>query len=165
MASASKQIQLLFGRDGPWCHFCGYEIRIRNPMNNEQASPTRDHIVPKALGGKTTLENLRLAHKFCNSVRALGFERGHKNHPKYLKFLDRLAAHGYFFNPNFTGPASHGLSECPKHLLPKEKVWSKTAFFTIGPLAFDIRFTPGRYSHLRVSLGSKHLTGMGYIKE
>jgi 5-methylcytosine-specific restriction endonuclease McrA len=46
---------------GPNCWLCNKRIR------NE--TPTLDHVVPRALGGRNVLENLRLAHERCNMKR------------------------------------------------------------------------------------------------
>lgn len=131
-------------------------------MSSDAAAPSRDHIVPRALGGTNDMSNLKLAHKFCNSIRALGFSS--TPHPKHIRFIERLRFERYRYNPNFSGPAEHGL-ECPDHLLPRGKQIATSAFFTLGPVGFDFRRSRGRYWHLRVSVGSRHLTGAGYVNE
>ena len=47
---------------GMRCHLCGDEILKR-------AHYSRDHIVPKSLGGRDTPDNIAPAHKICNSLR------------------------------------------------------------------------------------------------
>lgn len=50
------------------CHLCGGNV----PFTVEERDPraaSRDHVVPQSLGGKRTPENLRLAHRYCNSRR------------------------------------------------------------------------------------------------
>ena len=46
----------------PMCWGCGKDI-------DSVDRATLDHIVPKSLGGRTRLMNLRLMHKRCNSAR------------------------------------------------------------------------------------------------
>ena len=45
-------------RDGPACWLCG-----------SAGADTLDHVVPVARGGLTVAENLRPAHRTCNSSR------------------------------------------------------------------------------------------------
>jgi hypothetical protein len=163
--SAAKHIAQIIQRDGPWCHYCGYEVRNRDVMSISRDAPSRDHIIPRALGGENTLCNLKLAHKYCNSVRALGFSVSPKMREKHERFIESLINRGYTRNPNYTGPANHNIAECPKYLVQGVKRASHTVFFSLGPIAFDIRYTPGKYSHVRISIGSKHLTGAGYIHD
>jgi hypothetical protein len=54
-------------RDGDKCHLCG-ELMTFDGTNNK-LSATFDHIIPRSKGGNSSLANLKLAHKHCNSVR------------------------------------------------------------------------------------------------
>lgn len=146
-ANATKHIKELRKRDGPWCHICGYETV--GSVGNDQLSPTRDHIVPKALGGTNDLSNLRLAHRFCNSVRGVGQERTDRTEARYQAFVLSLGRRGLKRNPIFSGPVNHAL-EIPEKFKPT-KVFN--AFFALGPVQVDLRFTKKGYWHLR--LGSK----------
>lgn len=47
-------------RDGYVCVLCGLPASEDDPL-------TLDHITPRALGGSTTMENLRLVHRSENS--------------------------------------------------------------------------------------------------
>lgn len=49
----------IFGR---WCHICGKPIGKRSVVSV-------DHIIPKSEGGTNDIENLRPAHRGCNSKR------------------------------------------------------------------------------------------------
>lgn len=51
----------LYKRDKAICHICGERVQ-------RLSDATRDHIVPKALGGKTGRgsTNIALAHRWCN---------------------------------------------------------------------------------------------------
>lgn len=57
----------LYKRDKAICHICGDRVQ-------RLTDATRDHIVPKALGGKVGRgsTNIALAHKWCNK------RKGHK---------------------------------------------------------------------------------------
>lgn len=50
-------------RDGYFCYICKQKFSAEN-------LPTIDHYIPKAHGGTWQLENLRLAHNLCNSLKA-----------------------------------------------------------------------------------------------
>ena len=66
----SKMIsaRTLYERDGGVCWICGGMCDI-NADPNSNYYPSVDHIVPQSLGGKDTLDNVRLAHRICNTVR------------------------------------------------------------------------------------------------
>ena len=51
-------------RDGDRCWWCKLPFGSRGAMLR-----TLDHVVPVSRGGTSELENLVLAHQFCNSVR------------------------------------------------------------------------------------------------
>ena len=59
----------LYERDGGVCWICGGMCDI-NADPNSDLYPSVDHIIPQSLGGKDTLDNVRLAHRFCNSIRS-----------------------------------------------------------------------------------------------
>lgn len=48
-------------RDGWRCHLCRRNVKVKDA--------TRDHIIPQSLGGSHKADNLRLAHRSCNSKR------------------------------------------------------------------------------------------------
>lgn len=58
----------LLARDGPTCHLCSESVDpdLRSP---HPRSGTVDHLVPIALGGSHSLDNVRLAHRSCNISR------------------------------------------------------------------------------------------------
>jgi len=55
---------LLIKRDGNQCNWCRLPFGKRKSM-----ARTLDHVLPRSRGGTNTLDNLVLAHQFCNSVR------------------------------------------------------------------------------------------------
>ena len=56
---------------GTVCHLCGLP-----------GADTADHLVPRAAGGTNELDNLRPAHKACNSARgALPLAEWRARHP------------------------------------------------------------------------------------
>ena len=60
--------QSLYQRDGWTCQLCTGPVDPElPPLDNWAAS--LDHIIPRSRGGDHSDENLRLAHRWCNSVR------------------------------------------------------------------------------------------------
>lgn len=58
----------LYSRDRWMCHLCGLPVDpAADELSNVAAS--LDHVVPQSHGGSHELENLKLAHRICNSVR------------------------------------------------------------------------------------------------
>lgn len=66
----------VFERDGWTCQLCG-QVLDRNADPQSDWYPSLDHIVPQSKGGGHTFENLRGAHRWCNSVR--GDDRFHQD--------------------------------------------------------------------------------------
>ncbi len=58
----------LADRDGPRCWLCGNDVDPAAPRGSAQAGSV-DHVVPRAKGGGHEPDNLRLAHRICNSRR------------------------------------------------------------------------------------------------
>ena len=53
-----REVLLTWGRD---CHLCGL------PITEDDLS--FDHLIPRSKGGTTNVNNLRAAHRLCNSAR------------------------------------------------------------------------------------------------
>lgn len=66
----SKTITLakLYKRDGGVCWICGGQCKYGEDVNANDY-PSIDHIIPIALGGMDRWENIKLAHRICNSLR------------------------------------------------------------------------------------------------
>jgi len=58
----------IYERDGWTCGICLEPVDPAVPPNTTWGA-TLDHIVPRSKGGNDQPENLRLAHRWCNSVR------------------------------------------------------------------------------------------------
>lgn len=58
----------IYARDGWVCQLCQEPIDKAVGVYDDW-SPSLDHIVPRSLGGTHEDSNLRLAHRWCNSVR------------------------------------------------------------------------------------------------
>ena len=58
----------LAARDGAACWLCGNDVDPQAPRGSREAGSV-DHVVPKAEGGGDEDDNLRLAHRVCNSRR------------------------------------------------------------------------------------------------
>lgn len=77
-----SQLRRLIERDGLKCHWCG---RFCNPglVSNSAEYPTREHVIRKADGGSSRMENQRLACRKCNNSRhAPGWFPGKRREPK-----------------------------------------------------------------------------------
>lgn len=53
-------------RDDWLCHLCGEPVQRKRTMNDPMA-PSLDHVVRHKDGGTDTEDNLKLAHRKCNS--------------------------------------------------------------------------------------------------
>ena len=60
------------------CWLCGRWIDVSLPWWHDW-SWSVDHVVPKSLGGKDTLDNMRAAHRLCN------LRRGNRPHRPGLR--------------------------------------------------------------------------------
>ena len=76
-AMVDKDITVLglFKRDAGICYLCGKPCRLDDyVMQNGQKQcgdwyPSIDHVVPLSKGGKHSWDNVRLAHRICNSIK------------------------------------------------------------------------------------------------
>ena len=66
--SAEITIAALYKRDHGICWICGQPVDIEADSNDNNY-PSIDHVVPISKGGKDTWDNVRLAHRICNSKR------------------------------------------------------------------------------------------------
>lgn len=67
--SVSREQRLaIYDRDGWECQICSRDVEPALHPNHTFAA-TLDHIIPRSLGGSDDPENLRLAHRICNSAR------------------------------------------------------------------------------------------------
>lgn len=61
-------LEEVFVKSGGICCICG--LPIEREYKNNLLKPTVEHIVPIALNGDDTLENVNLAHYSCNATKA-----------------------------------------------------------------------------------------------
>jgi 5-methylcytosine-specific restriction endonuclease McrA len=80
-----SRVRRLAERDGDLCWLC------RGEFGEGRLLRTVDHVVPASAGGSDALENLRLAHKVCNSLR--GSDEGARALDAHLGRRSRLASH------------------------------------------------------------------------
>ena len=62
-------------RDGDLCWICGLPLRFKQfgkVKHNHPMQASIDHVIPKSASGTYRLENLKLAHRYCNSHRQSG---------------------------------------------------------------------------------------------
>lgn len=63
----------LYDRDAGVCYICGglCDWEDKQAVNGVwiygNNYPSRDHVIPKSKGGENSWDNLRLAHRLCNS--------------------------------------------------------------------------------------------------
>lgn len=91
--TAKRRLELvrkLYHAWGNSCILCGGKFSVCNPA-------TIEHIRPKSMGGGNEVENLALAHVYCNSARgnasftsAALYLTTYKGTPGYKKRLARL---------------------------------------------------------------------------
>jgi HNH endonuclease len=70
-ARVSAEKQQLFAAQGGRCWLCGKEMAFQFDGHDPYCA-TYEHVVPVVDGGGHDLENLRLSHKLCNSIRGNG---------------------------------------------------------------------------------------------
>jgi 5-methylcytosine-specific restriction endonuclease McrA len=68
-----KVRQSLYVRDGWCCAICDLPVD-REAHWNDDLAPSLDHIKPRSLGGTHDSENLRTAHRICNSIKGATYE-------------------------------------------------------------------------------------------
>lgn len=69
-------LEEVYERDGGVCHICGglcdwndYTVKDGVKVYGDYY-PSRDHVVPKSKGGANSWDNIKLAHRICNSKKA-----------------------------------------------------------------------------------------------
>lgn len=61
-------LPFIFERDNGICWICGGKCDINaNYLDNNY--PSIDHVIPISKGGKDCLDNVKLAHRVCNSIK------------------------------------------------------------------------------------------------
>jgi hypothetical protein len=153
-AKSASTIPKIIKRDGPWCHYCGFEAR-GSPGSNTPEAPTRDHIFPRSLGGHGGFSNLRIAHRYCNSIRGIGEALSEKNESRHRVFVNKLMQRGFKHNPDWKGPANGPQPTVAKPVL------TRNFYFSIGNVQIDIRMTRRGYWHLRLGNKTYALAEMG----
>ena len=75
-------LKRLYERDDGICQICGgkcdfddYVIRDNGVFVAGETYPSKDHIVPLSMGGKHSWDNVRLAHRGCNTKYFFKFQR------------------------------------------------------------------------------------------
>ena len=63
-----RRMRAVVHRDGTRCWLCGCEVDLTIHYQ-EAMAPSLDHVVPRCRGGTRRIDNLKLAHKICNSSR------------------------------------------------------------------------------------------------
>jgi 5-methylcytosine-specific restriction endonuclease McrA len=61
------RVQAVWNKCKGRCWLCGEQVGFYGGVLPDAG--TLDHVVPRARGGRSTLENLKLAHRKCNIAR------------------------------------------------------------------------------------------------
>lgn len=61
-------IERLLKRDGHTCYLCG-EVVNTNVDTNDDYYPSIEHVIPISKGGTHTWGNVKVAHRYCNSIK------------------------------------------------------------------------------------------------
>lgn len=59
----------IYERDAYTCMLCREPVDLSADPQRGDWSPTLDHIIPRSKGGTHDADNLRTAHRWCNSIR------------------------------------------------------------------------------------------------
>ena len=59
----------IYERDGYRCKLCNELVDMAADPQRGDWAPTLDHIIPRSQGGTHDADNLRTAHRWCNSIR------------------------------------------------------------------------------------------------
>ena len=59
----------IYERDAYTCMLCNEPVDLSADPQRSDWSPTLDHIIPRSKGGTHDADNLRTAHRWCNSIR------------------------------------------------------------------------------------------------
>lgn len=68
--AVKRRSGLVRGIKGGKCWLCGGNVNRKERRLGHPAMPSADHVKPLCQGGTHTRKNLRLAHAYCNTVRA-----------------------------------------------------------------------------------------------
>lgn len=94
-----------YEREGGECFYCGFSLLLDVPhlsgVKQPRIQATIDHITPKSVGGRTTMENCVLSCSSCNTDRGvfdahlflywrMNYERWRKPFLWFLKRQDEL---------------------------------------------------------------------------
>ena len=61
-------LEKLYKRDKGICHICTEKVNM-NLNTNDNMYGSIDHVIPLAKGGTHTWDNIKLAHRICNSIK------------------------------------------------------------------------------------------------
>lgn len=64
----SITLKKLFERDKGICHICGKKVNVCVDANDNEYGSI-DHVLPVSKGGTHTWDNVKLAHRICNSLK------------------------------------------------------------------------------------------------
>ena len=71
----------LLRRDGCACHICGGLCDVYDFIKTDKAFiagnnyPSIDHVIPLAKGGLHSWDNVKVAHRICNSLKGDSYDK------------------------------------------------------------------------------------------
>lgn len=75
MVDRDITLDKVFKKNKGRCHICGKECDINDYIVKDGAFiagnyyPSIDHVIPLAKGGQHSWDNVKLAHRICNSLK------------------------------------------------------------------------------------------------
>lgn len=60
----------IYERDSWSCHLCGESVDP-SALPSSDWYPSLDHVIPRSMGGPDDPENLKTAHRWCNTARGV----------------------------------------------------------------------------------------------
>lgn len=77
LVDSDIQLMELYRRDGGVCYLCGGACDFSDCVTSTNGAfiagnlyPSIDHVIPLAAGGKHSWDNVRLAHRICNTIKS-----------------------------------------------------------------------------------------------
>jgi len=67
-ATVAKRARSALSRSKPACYLCGAAIDYTLPYSDPKSFVV-DHVIPLHKGGTDTLDNMKAAHRDCNSTK------------------------------------------------------------------------------------------------
>ncbi len=88
-----NKVKRLAATYGDRCYWCGFEMKLLTPLKYPRGKSglfaTIEHLVPESRGGTRRTDNIRLAHKSCNSRRGIDPDNDETKEKLRRYFIER----------------------------------------------------------------------------